>query len=173
MLHSALLRPLFTSTPGDSIWPFPRQLGLTASMLGLSPSLRDRTFQAPTQRETRGDHRLVDDASAPPRHTLQCVLWSEVFCGGWSANPATNILGKVTNCSRMSTDTVRTRYGWSLADKELRHPLICFVFNPAGCPCPHTLHTRGTWWGSQFSRRHLTMNRLVRVLHDTRSKSQI
>ena len=77
--YSTLLRTLSAGTPGASVWLCPRQ------MPGLSPSLRDRTFQAPIWRDrlrlTRGDRRLVDDTSAPPRHTLQCVLQSEMFWG--------------------------------------------------------------------------------------------
>ena len=40
----------------------------------VSSFLQNRTFQAPTRRDllrlTQGDYRLVDNTSAPPRHTL-------------------------------------------------------------------------------------------------------
>ena len=45
-----------------------------------------------------------------------------LFCGGWRANTTTNLLRKVTNCRRMSTDAVGTRYGWLLAHKDLLRP---------------------------------------------------
>ena len=64
-----------------------------------------------------------------------CVLWNEGFYGGRSANPATNLLirSNPTAGGRPQTQ-LGTRYGWPLAHKELLHPLIGFVFNPAGCP---------------------------------------
>ena len=54
----------------------------------------------------------MDDTSAPSQPTQHCVLQSEVFRGGRSANPATNLLGKATECRSMSGDAVSTRYGW-------------------------------------------------------------
>ena len=69
MHHSTSLHPLSAGTPGASVWPSLRQM-----MRGPFPSLRGRTFQAPTRRDrlrlTQGDCRLVDDTSAPPRHIL-------------------------------------------------------------------------------------------------------
>jgi len=92
-LHSTSLHPLSTGTPGTSVWPSPRH------MPDPSPSFRDRTFQAPTRKDplslthrhprrppSRGQH-----LSTTP-NTLQCVLRSEVFSGGRSANPALLLL---------------------------------------------------------------------------------
>jgi len=71
-------------------------------MPGPSPSLRDRTFQAPTQRDRlRLTPRRLPSGGRHLSTTLtqhSVFLQDEVFCGGWSANPATNLLGKVTNC---------------------------------------------------------------------------
>ena len=68
MRHGAPLHPLSASTPGASIWPSPKQ------MPGPTLSLRDRPFQAHTRRDhlrlTQGARCLVDDTSAPPRHTI-------------------------------------------------------------------------------------------------------
>ena len=58
-----------------------------------------------------------------------CVLRNEGFYGGWSANPATNLLIKSNPTAGECPQTqLGTRYGWPLAHKELLRPLTGFVF---------------------------------------------
>ena len=70
------------------------------------------------------------------------VLRNEGFYGGRSANPATNlpIRSNPTAGGRPQTQ-LGTRYGWSLAHKELLRPLTGFGLNPVGCPYPNTSST--------------------------------
>ena len=52
------------------------------------------------------------------------VLRNEGFYGGWSANSATNLLIKSNPTAGGRPQTqLGTKYGWSLAHKELLHPL--------------------------------------------------
>ena len=54
-----------------------------------------------------------------------CVLRNEAFCGGRSANPATNLLIKSNPTAGGRPQTqLGTRYGWPLAHKEFLHPLM-------------------------------------------------
>ena len=61
-----------------------------------------------------------------------CVLRNEVFYGGRSANPATNLLERGTQLQEDIRRQLGTRYEWLLDHKELLCPLRGFVFNPAG-----------------------------------------
>ena len=64
-----------------------------------------------------------------------CVLQNEVFYGGRSANPTTNLLIKSNPTAGGRPQTqLGTRYGWPLAHKELLRPLTGFVLHPARCP---------------------------------------
>jgi len=57
-----------------------------------------------------------------------CVFWNEVFYGGRSANPATNLRIKSNPTEGGHPQTqLGTRYGWPLAHKELLHPPIAML----------------------------------------------
>ena len=105
---------------------------------------------------------------------FSCVLRSEGFYGGRSANPATNLLirSNPTAGGRPQTQ-LGTRYGWPLAHKELLRPLTGFVFNPAGCPYRTTLLTKKPGGGDGLVADNPTMEQVGTGLHDTCSKSQI
>ena len=72
------------------------------------------------------------------------VLRNEMFYGGQSKNPATNLRKKkkYPTAGGHPQTQLGTRYGWPLAHKELLHPLTGFVFNPAGCVYQYILLTR-------------------------------
>ena len=63
-----------------------------------------------------------------------CVLRTEGFYGGRSANPATNLRIKSNPPAGHLQTQLGTQYGWPLAHKELLRPLTGFVFNPVECP---------------------------------------
>ena len=66
---------------------------------------------------------------------LFCVLQSEGFNCGQSANPATNLFEKSNPTAGVLPQTqLGTRYGWPLAYKELLDPLTGLAFDLAGCP---------------------------------------
>ena len=102
------------------------------------------------------------------------VLWNERFSGGWSANPATNLLenGNLTAGGRPQTQ-LGTTYGWLFAHKELFHLLAGFVFNPYGGPYSKTLLTRKPGGGDGLVADNPTMEQVSTGLHGTCSRSQI
>jgi len=87
---------------------------------------------------------------------VSCVLRSEGFYVGQSANRATNVQKTQSNPTAGGHPQTRlsTRYGWSLAHKELLRLLTGFVFNPAGCPCQKPSSPGG--WGDVCG-RHITL----------------
>ena len=102
------------------------------------------------------------------------VLQNEVFYGGQSANPPTNLLIKSNpTAGRRPQTQLGTRYGWPLSHKELLRPLTGFVFNPAWCLYPHTLLTRKPGGGDGLVADNPTMKQVSAGLHGTCSKSQM
>ena len=102
------------------------------------------------------------------------VLRNEVFCGGRSANPATNLLKRSNpTAGGCPLTQLGNRYGWPLAHKELLWPLTDSVFNPAGCPYPYTFLTRKPGGGDGLATDNQTMKQVSTGLHGTCVKSQI
>ena len=99
------------------------------------------------------------------------VLRNEGFYGGRSANPATNLLitSHPTAGGRPQTQ-LGTRYGWSLAHKELLCPFTGFVLHPAGYPYPNTLLTKKPGGGDGLVPDNPTMEQVSTGLHGTCSK---
>ena len=102
------------------------------------------------------------------------VLRNDGFYGGPIANPANNLLIRSNPTARGCPQTQwGTRYGWTLAQKELLHHLTGFVFHSAGCPYPNTLLTRKPGGGDGLVTANPTIEQVSTGLYDTKSKSQI
>jgi len=127
-----------------------------------SPSLRDRTFQAPTRRDslrlTRGDRCFMDDTSAPPRHTLQCVF----VVTGVQILPPTSEGRYPTAGGHPQVQLAPDMDGrWLKRSSSALWQVLYLILMGVHVHTPSTPGRPGG--GNQFSRWPSTLNRLVWV----------